>query len=74
MGSTKVLYRKGPGVSLVRYKILMGYGNANVICAPELDTLTDIRLESGDIVEITEGDDDVVTEVEGVPDGAFRWS
>ena len=53
---------------------IMGYGNANVICAPELDTSTDIRLESGDIVEITEGDDDVVTEVEGVPDGAFRWS
>jgi hypothetical protein len=36
--------------------------------------LIDIRLESGDIVEIIEGDDDVVTEVEGVPDGAFRWS
>ncbi len=53
---------------------IMGYGNANVICAPELDTLTDIRLESGDNVEITEGDDDVVTEVEGDPDGAFRWS
>ncbi len=52
----------------------MGYGNANVICALEPDTLTDIRLESGDIVEITEGGDDVVTEVEGVPDGAFRWS
>jgi hypothetical protein len=50
------------------------YGNANVICAPEPDTLTDIRLESNDNVEITEGDDDVVTEVEGVPDGAFRLS
>ena len=52
----------------------MGYGNANVICAPGPDTLTDIRLESSDIVELTEGDDDVVTEVEGVPDGTFRWS
>ncbi len=36
--------------------------------------LTDIRLESGNNLETTEGDDDVVTEVEGVPDGAFRWS
>ena len=52
----------------------MGYGNANVICAPEPDTLTDIRLESSGNMELTEGDDDVVTEVEGVPDGAFRWS
>ena len=51
----------------------MGYGNANDIFAPEPDPLIDIRLGSGDIVEIREGDDDVVTEVEGVPDGAFRW-
>jgi hypothetical protein len=55
-------------------RAILGYGNANVICAPEPDPLIDIRLESGDIVEIIEGDDDVVTEVEGVPDGAFRWS
>ena len=53
---------------------IMGYGDANAICAPEPDTSTDIRLEFSDIVEITEGDDDVVTEVEGVPVGAFRWS
>ncbi len=53
---------------------IVGYCNADVICAPEPDTLNDIRLESGDNVEITEGDDDVVTEVEGVPDGAFRWT
>ncbi len=52
----------------------MGYGNANVISPPEPDPSTDIRLESGDIVEIIEGDNDVVTEVEGVSDGAFRWS
>ncbi len=51
---------------------ILGYGNANVICAPEPDPLIDIRLESGDIVEIIEGEVDVVTEVEGVPDGAFR--
>ncbi len=50
----------------------MGYGNVNAICAPERDTLTDILLESGDNVEITEGDNDVVTEVDSVPDGAFR--
>ena len=55
-------------------RAILGYGNANVICAPEPDQRIVIRLESGDIVEITEGDDDVVTEVEGVPDGAFRWS
>ena len=35
--------------------------------------MIDIRLESGDI-DIIEGDDDVVTEAERVPDGAFRWS
>ena len=56
-------------------RAILGYGNANVmLCAPEPDPRIDIRLESGDIVEITEGDDDVVTEVEGVPEGAFRWS
>ncbi len=53
-------------------RAILGYGNSNVICAPEPDPSTDIRLESGDIVEIIEGDDDVVTEVEGVPDGTFR--
>ncbi len=53
-------------------RAILGYGNANVICAPEPDPLIDIRLESGDIVEVIEGDDDVITEVEGVPDGAFR--
>jgi hypothetical protein len=55
-------------------RAILGYGNANDICAPEPDPSIDIRLESGDIVEIIEGDDDVVTEVDGVPDGAFRWS
>ncbi len=54
-------------------RAILGYGNANAICAPEPDPLIDIRLESGDIVEMIEGDVDVVTEVEGVPDGAFRW-
>ncbi len=37
---------------------------------PSIDT----QLEPGDIVEIIEGDDDVVTEVEGLPDEAYRWS
>ncbi len=55
-------------------RAILGYGNANIICAPEPNTSTDIRLESGDIVEIIEGDDDAVTEVEGVPDGALRRS
>ena len=53
-------------------RAIMGHGKAKVICAPEPDTLIDIRLESGDIVELIEGDDDVVPEVENVPDGAFR--
>ncbi len=44
-------------------RAILGYGNANVTCAPEPDPLIDIRLESGDIVEIIEGDVDVVTEV-----------
>ncbi len=55
-------------------RAILGYGNANVICAPKPDSSTHIRLESGDIVEKIEGDDDVVTEMEGVPNGAFRWS
>jgi hypothetical protein len=55
-------------------RAILGYGTANVICAPEPNPSTDIRLESGDIAEIIEGDNDVVTEVGGVPDGAFRWS
>ena len=52
----------------------MGYGNANDIFAPEPDPLIDIRLESGDIVEIIEGDVDVVTELEEAPDEALRWN
>ena len=55
-------------------RAILGYGNAHDICAPEPDPLIDIRLESNDIVEIIESDDDVVTEMEGVPEGAFRWS
>jgi hypothetical protein len=55
-------------------RAITGHGTARAICSPEPDPLIDIRLESGDIVEMLEGDDDVVTEVEGVPDGAFRWS
>ncbi len=74
MGSTKCYMEKDRASLLSVTRSIMGYGNANVICAPEPHTLTDIRLESGDIVEITEGDDDVVTEVEGVLVGAFRWS
>ena len=54
-------------------RAILGYGIANAICAPQPDPLINIRLESGDIVEIIEGDDDVVTEVEGVPNGSFRW-
>ncbi len=55
-------------------RAILVYDNANVICAPKPSPSTDIRLESGDIVDIIEGYDDVVTEMEGVPDGAFRWS
>ena len=54
-------------------KAILGYDNAIVICALKLDPLIVIQLESGDIVEMIEGDVDVVTEVEGNPDGAFRW-
>ncbi len=63
IGFAKVLHGKGQYVHLVRDKSDLGYGNANAICAPETDPRIDIRLESGDVVEITEGDDDVVTEV-----------
>jgi len=55
-------------------RAIMGYGKTQVICAPEPDPSIDIRLEPGDIVELTEGDDDVVPEVEDVFDGIFRWS
>ena len=74
LGIQKCYMEKDRASLLSVTRSIMGYGNANVICALEPDTLTDIRLESGDIVEITEGGDDVVTEVEGVPDGAIRWS
>ncbi len=50
----------------------MGHEKTQVICAPEPDPLIDILLESGDIVELIEGDDDVVPEVEDVPNIIFR--
>jgi len=34
----------------------------------------DISIESGDIIELLEGSSDVASEVEDLPDGAFRWS
>jgi hypothetical protein len=58
----------------VTQAIIMGHGKTQVICAPELDPLIDIRLEFIDIMESIEGDDDVVPEVEDVPDGIFQWS
>jgi hypothetical protein len=51
---------------------IMGHGKTQVICAPEPDPLIDMRLESGNIVELIEGENDVVPEVEDVPDGIFR--
>jgi hypothetical protein len=54
-------------------KAIMGHGKKQAICAMEPDPSIDIRLESGDIVELTEGDDDIVPEVEDVLDGIFRW-
>ena len=52
----------------------MSHGKAQVTCAPKPDPLSGIRLESGDIVEMVEGDEYVVPEVTRNPDGAFRWS
>jgi len=49
---------------------MMGHGNANVICAPQPELTIDIRLETGDIIELVDGDEEVFPEV----DGAFRWS
>ncbi len=54
-------------------KAIMDHRKANVICAPEPDSMIDIRLESGDIVEWIQGDDNGVPEVEGVPKGALGW-
>ncbi len=71
MGITKVLHGKDR-VSIFPVTIaIMGHDMAQVICAPEPDSI-DVRLESGDIVEIIEGDVYVVPKVEGVPDGSFR--
>ena len=53
---------------------MMGHGNANVICAPQPELTIDIRLETGDIIELVDGDEEVFPEVDGVSDGAFRWS
>ena len=58
----------------VTAKTIIGHGKAKVKCVPEPDSFIDIRFETGDIVELIEGDDDIVPEVEGVPDGAFRWN
>ena len=55
-------------------QVITGHVKMQVICAPKPDPSIDIRLESGDIVESTEGDDDVVPEVEYVLDEIFRWS
>ena len=55
-------------------RAMMGHGNANVICAPQPKPSTDLRLESGDIIELVDGDEEVAPEVDEVPDGAFRWS
>ena len=43
-------------------RAILGYGNANAMCALEPYPSIDTRLESGDIVEIIEGDVDVVTD------------
>ncbi len=74
MGITQVLYGKERVFILSVTRAIMGHGKAKFICAPDLDPSIYIRLESGDIVEMIEGDDDAVPDVEGVPDGAFRWS
>ncbi len=74
MGITKVLHEKDRVSILSATRAIMGHGMAQVICAPEPDPFTDVCIESEDIVEMIEGDDDVVPKVEGVPDGAFRWS
>jgi hypothetical protein len=54
---------------LIVTQAIMGHWKTQVICAPEPDPLIDIRLEPGNIVELIEGEDDVVHEVEDVLDG-----
>jgi hypothetical protein len=51
----------------------MGHGNAQATSVPKLELPSNIRLESGDIVLESEGDANVAPEVDGVPDGKFRW-
>ena len=52
-------------------RAIMGHWKAHVTFTTEPDSLSDIRLESGDIVELIEGDEDVVMERERIPDGRF---
>ncbi len=52
-------------------RVVMGYGRAQATSAPQPEPPVDIRLESGDVVEL-EGDAKVAPE-ERVRDGAFRW-
>ena len=51
----------------------MGPDKAKSIGGPQTHRLVDIWLESGDIIELVEGDADVVPEVDAVHDGTFRW-
>jgi hypothetical protein len=74
LGITKMLHGERLGYHFSVTRAIMGHGKVQVTCAPEPDPLSDIRLESGDIVELIEGDKDVVPKVEETPDGAFRWS
>ncbi len=54
-------------------RVAIRHKNVQAICAPQAKPLVDIRLESGDTIELVEGDADAVPEVDGVPDGSFRW-
>jgi len=72
----KVLHgeKEGGSILSVSRRGIMRHSNAQATSAPRLEPLVHIRRESGNNVVELERDAGVAQEVEGVPDGAFRWS
>jgi len=66
--------KEGESILSVSRRATIGHGNAQAICAPQLEPPVEICLESGDNVVEFEGDADVAPEVVGIFDYTFRWS
>ena len=54
-------------------RAIIGPRKAKATRSPHTGPLVEIRLKSGEIIELVEVDADVAPEMDGVPDGTFRW-